>query len=680
MSEEVNYNHEFFETTGVGDFRIKSAGTSPRGYPRSKREDSFTWHPEDKGYARRRRDLLRHARLNPADDSLKGFYRELARLEGGRVKVHEELLMGVLEYIEKRYDCSDFVLLGVMRILYQFPRSRKLSKKFYDRAGEVIRGFKYWPDEPGIDSLCTWTENHQIMFSVNEYLAGQLFPDRVFSSGGYTGMERMERARRRIRQWLDLRFRTGFSEWLSHIYYDEDITALVNLVDFAADPLLVRGGEIVLDLIFTDMACNSFHGIFGCSHGRSYAEEKFNPAIESTIDTAKLLFGMGRFAGHDNMSAITLALSEKYRMPRVIAEIAGDTESVMENRQGMSFDINRAQQFGLDPRREDDAMTLLSMEAYTHPKTIGTVMKLFDRFNWWENQFFAPFAPFRGLLTVLRRLRLLGLLARIIKKDVTRNTRERVNVLTYRTPFYMLSAAQDYRPGYGGDQQHIWQATLSPGAVVFTSHPGHEENSSGGYWVGSGTLPRVAQHENVLIACYRASRMPGLYMTNRLFFTHAWFPRDEFDEVREVSGWIFGRCGDGYAALYSRNGYRWQDTGEYAGKEVIADGRKNIWLCEMGDSRQNGSFDEFVAAVSAAPVTFRRGRVAFTSPTRGKIEFGWRGKFTVNGERVNLKDYPRYENPWCRAKYDPEEICLRHEDSFLRLNMKKGVRECDSTV
>ena len=27
--------------------------------------------------------------------------------------------------------------------------------------------------------------------------------------------------------WLDLRFHTGFSEWLSHVYYDEDLTALL---------------------------------------------------------------------------------------------------------------------------------------------------------------------------------------------------------------------------------------------------------------------------------------------------------------------------------------------------------------------------------------------------------------------------------------------------------------------
>lgn len=301
--------------------------------------------------------------------------------------------MGALDYIDDRYDCSDFVLLGIMRIMYQFPESKNLSRKFYARAEEVILNYKYWPDEPGIDSLCSWTENHQIMFSVNEYCAGQLYPEKIFPNGGFTGLQRMERSRERIIQWLDLRFRTGFSEWLSHIYYDEDITALVNLIDFINDPVLVQRGKIVLDLMFLDMACNSFYGIFGSTHGRSYGKEKRDGALESTSDTSKLLFGMGRYAGHDNMGAISLALSENYGLPKIIADIAGDTETTIENRQQMSFDLKEAHRFGLDTKNPDDAMTLLSMEAYTNPKTIMAVMKLFDRFNWWENQFFTPFFP-----------------------------------------------------------------------------------------------------------------------------------------------------------------------------------------------------------------------------------------------------------------------------------------------
>ena len=473
-------------------------------------------------------------RRNPAGAGIKGHFVELVRLELGQGPVYEGLFASALDYIDRRIDCSDFVMLGIIRARRQFPDSPLLSAEIHDRMKRSILDFKYHPEEPGLDSLCTWTENHQIMFAANAFLAGALYPEEIFTNTGERGREKAQRARPRILRWLELRYKTGFSEWLSHIYYDEDITALTNLVDFSEDPEIARKSAMVLDLIFLDMALNSFRGTFGSTHGRSYAEEKRDGHLESTADTSKLMFGMGLFSGRDNMSAISLALSG-YRLPESIYAIATDRETTFENRQRAGIRIAEAQRWGLTTRPGDveSAMALLTLEAYTHPRTIMQTMELFDRFRWWGNAFFGPFARYKGLLTALRKTRLLSLLARLIEKDITRNVREEVNILTYRSPEAMLSTAQDWKSGYGGDQQHILQATLSPRAIVFPTHPGHAENTSGGYWVGSGTLPRAVQVGPVAIAVYRASRVPGLYMTNELFFTHAWFPDAAFDEVRE---------------------------------------------------------------------------------------------------------------------------------------------------
>ena len=244
----------------------------------------------------------------------------------------------------------------------------------------------------------------------------------------------------------------------------------------------------------------------------------------------------------------------------------------------------------------------------------------------------------------------------------------------------MLSAAQDYRAGYGGDQQHIWQATLSPEAICFTTHPGSEEDTSAGYWVGSGSLPRVAQVENVLVAVYRISRKPGIYLTNRLLFTHAWFPQGHFDEVVEKNGWILGRKGDGYIALYSQNGYHWQTEGEDADREVIAPGSRNIWICEMGRKASDGEFAQFVEKICGASLTFRGQTVSYHSPSRGVIEFGWRGPLKRNGAPVKMDGYPRYENPYSRAAFPPEEVNIEHNGSWLKLDLKRGIRERDEDI
>ena len=668
-----NYQHEFFDTSGVDNFKIKNVGQAPEGYPKEPHEDIYSDSPFAASFALRKKAFLDHCLQNPSGTHIKGFYYELVRLQMKQGPLHQGLLQGVLDYINDRYDCSDFVLLGMMRILYQFFESELLSETLKANLGQTILDFKYHPEEPGIDSMCYWTENHQIMFATNAYLAGQAFPDKVFINSGQTGQEKKKRSKARIIKWLEMRFLTGFSEWLSHVYYDEDITALLNLVDFCEDQEIVDLSAMILDLIFFDMALNSFRGVFGCSHGRSYGEEKRNGQIEATSDTQKLLFGTGMFSGKDNMGAVVLALSERYQLPQVIFDITAHTLAY-ENRQRMGIKVKDAKKWGLTSDRVEGGMGLLSLEAYTHPQSINLVMSLFDEFRWWQNQFFKDFSKYRTLIEILRRLHLLPALARLLEKDLTRNTREEVNLYTFKTPDYLLSTAQDYRQGYGGDQQHIWQATLGSKAVCFTTHPGHKENTSAGYWVGSGNLPRVAQHKNVLITCYQISKMPGLYMTNQLFFTHAWFPKDEFDEVRELKGWIFGKKGDGYIALTSQNQTHWQTTGEDKDREIIADGLRNIWICELGRAADNGPFANFVEQISASLLKFRGQSVTYQSPSQGKMQFGWKSPLRIEGVATSLSDYPRYHNPYCQAGFASEKIEIKKGDQQLILNFKERKR------
>ncbi|MCP4756174.1 MAG: hypothetical protein GY866_35375, partial [Proteobacteria bacterium] len=241
MTDETVFQHDFFDTSGMDDFIIKDAGDPPPGYPLGPRPDDYAFDPFESTYAARKEALFDHCCRNPAGPNIKGYYYELARLHKNRGPIHEGLILGVLGYIDQRYDCSDFVLLGMVRILYQFFEHPLLGSEIKERLVKTILDFKYHPEEPGIDSMCYWTENHQIMFAANEYLAGQKFPEAVFTNSGLTGKQKMAKAEKRILKWLELRFLTGFSEWLSHIYYDEDMTALINLVDFCDNPKIRQG-------------------------------------------------------------------------------------------------------------------------------------------------------------------------------------------------------------------------------------------------------------------------------------------------------------------------------------------------------------------------------------------------------------------------------------------------------
>ncbi|MBP8987241.1 MAG: hypothetical protein KBG92_05525 [Spirochaetes bacterium] len=678
-STNMIFKHEFFETTSVTDFLLKIKENPPEGYPDKTIPDTYTDKPFLPTFKERKDYFLNYCLKNPAKFTIKGYYYELVRLYKNKGPIYISAIKSALDYINERYDCSDFVMLGIIRLLYQFKDNQLLDSIIIEYAENTLLQFKYWPDEPGIDSMCTWTENHQIMFLSNEYLAGQLFPDTIFSNSGMTGMQKMEHARKRILQWLELRFKTGFSEWLSHIYYDEDITALVNLVDFCNDLIISKKAEIVLNCLLYDIALNSFKGCFSSTHGRSYANEKRSALCESTIDTAKLLFGMGIFSNADNMSAVTLAISTKYRMPKVLYNVACDTPEEIINKQRMGLKLNELKKWGLSINNPDDVMVLLSLEAYTHPKTINATMKLFDTFNWWENNFFSMFKSKRNFLSIARRIKMLPVVAKIFEKDITRNTREEVNIYTYKTPDYMLSCAQDYRKGYGGDQQHIWQATLGPEAVCFTTHPGSYENTSTGYWVGSGTLPRVAQIKNLVIAIYKISTMPGLYKTNKLFFTHAWFPANKFDTIHEQNGWAFAQKGNAYIALYSQYPYRW-NTASSEKNELITDGKENIWICQMGSQANDGNFNSFINSILNTQLYFRKLHVNIISPSLGNISFGWTDPLKHNCKSIDLSNYKRYENPYSSADFPPDKIAITCNDSWLKLDFERGICKADTFV
>jgi hypothetical protein len=424
------------------DHRIQASTPAPEGYPAGTAPDLFSEEPFLPDYASRRQAFFETILRNPAPENTKPAWHELARLAAGG-RPHEGIFQAALDFIDARKDCSDFVLHGFLRLLlgsaqgdqaaYSIPAER-LTDGLLARVKQTILNFKYFPDEPGIDSLCTWTENHYILYSSAAYLAGQIFPQEVFTNSGETGSQKVEKNRQRILRWLDLRFRTGFSEWLSHVYYDEDLTALLALYDFAGDDEICCKAEMIIDLILLDMALNSFRGVFGSTHGRAYENTKKWASNEGTTDTAKLLFGMGVFSEFDNMSAIAFALSG-YRVPRAIESIASEQtmasgDQPMENRQRMGIKLAEMERWGLHPDTFEDGMLNLTLEAYLHPRTIANTIRMFDTCNWWENSFLDTFKPYRGLLKTLGKLGGLPLLARILERDICRNTREEVNIYT----------------------------------------------------------------------------------------------------------------------------------------------------------------------------------------------------------------------------------------------------------
>ena len=552
-------------------------------------QNTFSTEPYG-DYESRRAEALAHLARMPYDVPA-----ALAALELGMIdRIPSDAVALACHYMENRYDCADFYAIGLLALLERCGDSPALAPQDKARIEAAFLGFKYWIDEPGLDAMCYFTENHQILFHVAAYLAGQRRVDRVFSNSGWTGKQQKVRARRRIENWILRRLQGNFSEWDSNAYMALDAFAMLALVDYAASPRLREMGAALLHKLFFLLACQSFRGAHASTHGRCYVTGLKSARVENTSSLARIAWGMGIFNGETRATGL-LALSRNYRVPDVIQRIGADVDRTL---------ITRSQS-----------------RAQFRPQ--------FDmRGDWWD-----------------------------------------VTTLTYRTPDVMLSAALDYQPGDMGIQEHLWQATLSPEASVFTTYLGNSQehgNARPNFWAGSARLPRVGMVDRTAICLYRLE--PGV----GLGITHAYFPAAMFDEYRIEGQWAFARCGNGYIALWGDGDLLMIERGRHAGQELRSSGEGEVWICHVGRAADDGDFAAFQRGVMQHTPQVEAGRVVWTAPDGRTLAFGWEGALTVDGAPEDWARFPHYDNAYTHTSMDAPMMKITHNGDDVTLDLKRG--------
>jgi hypothetical protein len=258
--------------------------------------------------------------------------------------------------------------------------------------------------------------------------------------------------------------------------------------------------------------------------------------------------------------------------------------------------------------------------------------------------------------------------AEMLHKERQVNSRgERVNLVAYRTPDTLLSSVQDYRPGQAGQAEQVWQATLSADAIVYTNHPaamGQQEGRQPGFWLGNGSLPRLAQWKDSLVAVYNLPE--GDWMG----FTHAYFPTIAFDEHVFARGWAFARVGEGFLGLTCSQGFELVRHGPGAMRELRSFGRQNVWLCVTGRRAVYRGFRKFQKRCMAIKPQWRDLGVAFQNLWGEAIDFGWEGAFSVNGEPQSLSDFKHIENAYCAVEPGATHMDIHSGETLLRLNFQ----------
>jgi hypothetical protein len=666
-----------FTQTRAG-FPPPRPGSAPAEVP-----DAGQYHrrPIAATYAERKRLYMDWATQQPTGANRSGIFVDLLKLERGTIaKPSDAALRAALDFVNAREDPSDFTMAGLVRLYYLHHADGKLAPEQAEGIRRALLDYKYELDEPGQSMTEMWTENHQILSHSSEYLAGRMFPGAVFTNDGKTGREHAAKARARLLRWIDYHARTGMAEWDSVPYYNMDLSALLNLVEFAGEAEIRSRATMMVDLLVFDVAVDSFYGQFGTSHGRATASTVRSAAGDSLVTFQTLLFGRGRLQTID-MASTMLVTGRVYSLPPVLEAIGLDTpeETINFERDSIPLTAEAAARFGLSLSNVRDFESWWGMGAFSNPETINLTCDAVKQYDLWH---YPDLQGKQKLAEYLRPLGLLPVVSRVFNPDSNGVLLSEVNKVSFRTPDVMLSTAQDYRRGEHGYQQHIWQATLGPYAVVFVTNPGAPDlESRPSYWASNYELPRNAQYRNILISIYDIGRhhLPGGAAAHHYGFTHAWFPKWAFNEMRERPGagggaWIFGRAGDGYVGLYSRLPYRWTTEGPDAGAEAAAPGLRNVWICQVGRKATDVSFDAFVKKISESKVEVNGTDVVYHAAGTGELKLGWSGPFLVDGKPVALHGYPRWANAYTRSEFGSRQFHIDRAGRYLNLDFEKATR------
>ena len=615
------------------------------------------------------------------------IYGELARLELSQ-RGHKsnsflkESFYESIKCIYDRTDCFDFILPGFLFLMTKYSNSEKLPQEIKDEAKIMILGCKYWIDEGGAEkSPCYFTENHQMLYHSNEYIAGQLYKEEVFTNNGETGKWHMEHARPFVLKWLEWRFKFGFCEWLSNNYYHEDMLSISLLAAFAEDNEIKTKAKMIIDLIFFDMALNSYKGIFGSSHGRTYCQNITNTRDGSFV-LRSLFLGIGDEELDLSPAAVQLAIIG-YNVPTPIYNCAQDKRT-FENIQCMSMNVEEGAALGVDPLDYDNLTYFWGMGANNHKLIVNHTIN-------------TKAAPGYYLIERAKSMKehydLCDAAGVYTDPDGDYTSRPKADLYEYKTKDYMISCVQDHKKGSFGFQQHVWQASLGGKAVIFTNHPATEDYSGRpNKWAGNRIMPKIQQHKNVVVSMYNTTvnRVPSY-----TYHTHAYIPQEFFDEVIEKNGWVFTRKNDGYVAIKPISGYTsWVDSdpsyNPYLGLkkedekgniikvkpyEYSATGRSNVWICEMGSKDENDSFNQFISCFENTEISGDVFGVSYNSPSLGPITTGWSKPLNVNGKEIRTDYQVRYDNPWSKATRGTLKIEISDKKTTHILDFESCIRK-----
>ncbi len=205
----------------------------------------------------------------------------------------------------------------------------------------------------------------------------------------------------------------------------------------------------------------------------------------------------------------------------------------------------------------------------------------------------------------------------------------------YKARHFAMGSPVHYRWGEWGYQETVLHLRLgdAPEAAIWINHPGEAIQFGAGrpsYWGGCGNIPRVHQYRGLAVLQF-------LTHSSQPDFTHAWFPRDRFDDSR-VAGPIAMACSGGGAVLLKGSGdFNVTSEGPSAGAELRLSGENTLWIVRIAGT---DDLDALRQAFAPLEISMSADGVwQVNDPHYGPVIFHPDGVVEAEGRRIDPNRY-----------------------------------------
>jgi hypothetical protein len=336
-------------------------------------------------------------------------------------------------------------------------------------------------------------------------------------------------------------------------------------------------------------------------------------------------------------------------------------------------------------------MAQMGAETFTNPEVIENTLKYLKDNKMYRNSFVSYFKFLN--LTVLKCVNWKKIATKynIMPHGIALG---RGNLYTYRTAHYSMSTAVCKNVDMCGAQDHEWTANISETLTLFTTHPSGDGNgrygASPGYWIGNGRLPMSVQNKNVNVTIYKLPTKKRLGESGIATITHAYMPKDFYDEFELCGNTVFARKNGVFVALISNGELKFRPYNQNSANGLLKNrkfpdgiqlsgefdlcrfgGDYHIYITELSDA-DTETFSEFKSRIRNNSVDFGNGSAKYETAS-GVIEVSYDGSFDIDGKTAE-KEFARYDSKFCKAERKAESITVDSGKNRLILDFKNAKR------